>query len=297
VNQIVVVFGGTGFLGRRAVRHLLDRGFVVRVASRHPERGKTFFREKLSELDLIEADIADDASIREAVTGAFAVVNAISLYVKRGEQTFHSVHVEAAAKLARHSRESAVARLVHVSGIGADAVSSSPYIRSRGEGENAVHAAFPAATIVRPAVMFGPDDVFLIPLLELLRKSPIFPVFGRGQTRLQPAYVEDVGEAIARLVDASQVDRIYEFAGPRTYTYKELLQTVVSHLGSRRALISVPFAIWQAAAFFAEFLPRPFITRNQVELMTIDNVASSAWPGFHTLGIEPHGIEVVLATR
>jgi len=297
MTRIVVVFGGTGFLGRRIVRHLLDQGFVVRVASRHPERGKTIFREKLSELDLIQADIASDASIREAVKGAFGVVNAISFYVERGKQTFYSVHVEAAARLARHSRESAVARLVHVSGIGADASSSSPYIRSRGEGEKIVKAAFPAATIVRPAVMFGPDDAFLTSLSELASKSPILPVFGRGQTRLQPAYVEDVGKAIARVLDALQAEKVYEFAGPRTYRYEELLQTVVSHLGLRRALMPVPFAIWQTAALFAEFLPHPFITRNQVELMTIDNVASPGCSGLHTLGIEPHGIEVVLATR
>ncbi|TMJ81976.1 MAG: sugar nucleotide-binding protein, partial [Alphaproteobacteria bacterium] len=172
-----------------------------------------------------------------------------------------------------------------------------PYIRSRGEGEKIVKAAFPAATIVRPAVMFGPGDAFLTSLSELASKSPILPVFGRGQTRLQPAYVEDVGKAIARVFDALQAEKVYEFAGPRTYTYQELLQTVVSHLGLRRALMPVPFAIWQTAAWFAEFLPHPFITRNQVELMTIDNVASPGCPGLRALGIEPHGIESVLATR
>jgi NADH dehydrogenase len=153
----VVVFGGTGFLGRRVVRHLLDHGYAVRAASRHPERGESSFPAGLP-LELVRADIGEDASVRDAVRDASAAVNAVSLYVERGNQTFQSVHVEAAERLARHARAAGVARLVHVSGIGADPASSSPYIRSRGNGEHAVRAAFPEATIVRPAVMFGPDD-------------------------------------------------------------------------------------------------------------------------------------------
>jgi NADH dehydrogenase len=243
---------------------------------------------------LARADVSDDASIGAVVRGAFGVVNALSLYVEQGGQTFHSVHVEAAARLAMHSKNAGVARLIHVSGIGADAASRSPYIQSRGEGENAVRSAFPAATIIRPAVMFGPDDAFLIPLIKLLRRSPIFPMFGRGRTALQPAYVEDVAEAVARTLDASQAQPVYELGGPHIYTYEDLLRAVGVQLGSPRVLLPVPFAIWQALASLAEHLPRAPITRNQVELMRIDNVASPACAGFGALGIEPHGIEMVL---
>ncbi len=293
--QKVVVFGGTGFLGRRIAQHLLEHGYAVRVASRHPDRGKKIFRDKASAPELARADIGEDPSTRDAVAGAVGVVNAVSLYVERPGQTFYSVHVEAAARLARHSRDSGVVRLAHVSGIGASAASPSPYIRSRGEGENAVRAAFPAASIIRPAVMFGPDDAFLTPLTGLLRTLPLFPVFGRGETRLQPAYVEDVGEAIARTFNLAHAETVYELVGPRTYTYKDLLQTLSHHLGLRRALVPVPFAMWQTLAFFAELLPQAPITRNQVELMAIDNVASPACPGFGALGIEPHGIEEILS--
>src|SRR5438270_5835369 len=188
VTRTVAVFGGTGFLGRRVVQHLLDHQFAVRVASRHPERGKAIFHDKTSALELVRADISEDAPTIAAVAGTFGVVNAVSLYVERRNQTFHSVHVVAAERVARHARNSGVSRLAHVSGIGADAASPSSYIRSRGEGENAVRAAFPAATVIRPAVMFGPDDAFLTPLTGLLRKFPLFPVFGRGRTMLQPAY-------------------------------------------------------------------------------------------------------------
>jgi NADH dehydrogenase len=145
--------------------------------------------------------------------------------------------------------------------------------------------------------MFGPDDAFLIPLTGLLRKLPLFPMFGKGRTLLQPAYVEDVGEAIARIFAAAQAEPVYELAGPRTYTYKELLQKISNNLGLRRALVPVPFMMWQSLALLAEFLPKPPITRNQVELMQADNVAASGSSGFGALGIEPHGIDTVLAAK
>jgi uncharacterized protein YbjT (DUF2867 family) len=295
VTSRVVVFGGTGFLGRRIVHHLADHGFAVRVASRHPERGKTIFAGRSPALEMVRADIGEETSITGAVEGAFGVVNAVSLYVERDGQTFHSVHVEASERLARLARDAGAARLVHVSGIGADTASSSPYIRSRGKGESAVRTAFPTAVIVRSAVMFGPDDAFLMPLTRLLRNVPAFPLFGSGHTRLQPAYVKDVGEAVARIIDTAQPEPVYELAGPRIWTYKELLKKVSNHLGLRCALIPVPFSAWQVLAFLAEFLPTPAITRNQVELMKIDNVASPACAGFDVLGITPAGIEKVLA--
>lgn len=292
------MFGGTGFLGRRVVRQMLDRDFAVRVASRRPERGDAIVRAKSlvksSALEFVRADISDDASIEAVVAGAFGVVNAVSLYVEQDGRTFHSVHVEAAARVAMHSREANVAGLVHVSGIGADAASASSYIRSRGEGENAVRAAFPLAKIIRPAVMFGPDDAFLVPLLKLLRKFPVFPLFGSGRTQLQPACVEDVGAAIARTLEASQAAAIHELGGPHVYSYRELLRTVCDCLGLQRLFVPVPFAMWQALALLAENLPGPPITRNQIELMRTDNVASPDCAGFGALGIEPHGIEAVL---
>jgi NADH dehydrogenase len=143
--------------------------------------------------------------------------------------------------------------------------------------------------------MFGPDDAFLTRIAGLLRKFPAFVLFGRGRTILQPAHVEDVGEAIARIIGAAQAESLYEFAGPRIYAYRDLLETVCDHFGLRRALVPAPFLVWQTLAYLAELLPRPPITRNQVELMRIDNVSSSAQPGFSALGIEPRGIEAVLA--
>jgi NADH dehydrogenase len=294
-GPLVAVFGGTGFLGRHVVQHLVGRRAAVRIAVRHPEHGKEIFSDQLSGLEFVRADVCDDASITAAVAGAFGVVNAVSLYMERGNRTFHSVHVEAAARVATLARAAGVARLVHVSGIGANARSRSPYIRSRGEGEDAVRAAFGAATIIRPAVMFGPDDTFLIPLTNLLRRFHVLPIFGNGQTALQPAFVEDVGEAIARAFDADRAEAVYELGGPRVYTYNCLLRAIGNHLRIRPVLIPVPFGIWQALASVAEMLAQAPISRSQVELMRIDNIASQNLPSFEAFAIEPHGIEVVLA--
>jgi NADH dehydrogenase len=294
IPQIVTVFGGTGFLGRRVVAHLLDLGFTVRIAARHPDRARRMFADEARPLEPIRADVSDDGSVAAAVAGAFAVVNAVSLYVERGGATFHSVHVEAAARVARQAQAHRVERLVHVSGIGADAGSASRYIRSRGEGEAAVRAAFCAATIVRPAVMFGPHDAFLTPLVELLRRFSVFPMFGRGRTRVQPAHVDDVARGIASALAGAQQEPIYELAGPRIYTFDNLLRTICAHLGVERMLVPVPFGLWRPLAFAAEMLPHPPLTLNQVELMEVDNVASPDRPGFAALAIEPRSLESAL---
>jgi uncharacterized protein YbjT (DUF2867 family) len=181
---------------------------------------------------------------------------------------------------------------VHVSGIGANTASSSPYIRSRGEGETAVQTAFPGAVIVRPAVIFAPDDSFLTTILRLLRSLPAYPMFGDGRTRLQPVYVDDVGAAIAQILRQSQKPYpVYELAGPRVYSYEELLRTIARIAGLRPVLMRMPFIFWNALAGVAEMLPQPPLTRNQVELLQIDTTASERLPGFRALGISPRSLE------
>jgi uncharacterized protein YbjT (DUF2867 family) len=223
------------------------------------------------------------------------VVNAVSLYVERGQQTFHSVHVEAAQRVAAQARWAGVERLVHVSGIGADAASPSRYIRKRGEGELAVRAAFADALFVRPAVMFGSDDAFLTTILKLLRQLPTYPMFGRGRTRLQPVYVEDVAEAVARVMRRAETHSIiFEFGGPRVYSYEQFLRAVAHQAGLAPLLIPIPLAVWHALAWASEIFPNPLLTRNQVELMQIDTVSSPEKPGFVEVGISPHSVEAIL---
>jgi uncharacterized protein YbjT (DUF2867 family) len=293
-DRTVTVFGGTGFLGRRIVRYLRSCGFPVRVASRRPDRGHRLFGPDDPELRSVGANIHDNLSVAEALAGAYGVVNAVSLYVERGQQTFHSVHVEAAQRVAAQADRAGVERLVHVSGIGADAASPSRYIRKRGEGELAVRAAFADALFVRPAVMFGPDDAFLTTILKLLRQLPIYPMFGSGRTRLQPAYVEDVAEAVALVMRRAETPKIFEFGGPRVYSYEQFLRAVAHQAGLAPLLIPMPFAVWHALAWASEILPGSPLTRNQVELMQIDTVSSPELPGFIDLKVSPHSVEAIL---
>ena len=280
------VFGGTGFVGRRVVAHLRAAGTRVRIVSRHSRRAED------DGIEQIATDARDERSLTAAVAGTDAVVNAISLYVEHGSATFHSVHVKAAANIARAARQAGIRRLVHISGIGANTASPWPYVRCRGEGEAAVQTAFPGAVIVRPAVMFAPDDAFLATILRLLRSLPAYPIFGDGRTRLQPVYAENVAAAISQIVGQSQKPHpVYELAGPRVYAYEELVRTIARIAGLRPVLVRIPFALWDALAGIAEMLPRPPVTRNQVELMRTDTTASETLPGFRALGILPRSLE------
>ena len=292
-DRIVTVFGGTGFLGSRVASHLPGQSLSARIASRHPDRIPS--PSAGTALQSTLADINDKDAVAAAVAGAYGVVNAVSCYVERGTETFHAVHVDAAERLARQAQRAGVERYVHVSGIGADVTSRSRYIRNRGEGELAVQAAFANAIIIRPAVMFGRDDAFLNTLVKLLKRLPAYPMFGRGLTRLQPAYVEDVALAIARaLQPTAENPATYELGGPRIYTYEELLKVVARRLGKTPVLFSVPFPIWHSLARIAEMLPGSPLSRNQVELMEIDTVASAGIPGFDAFGIDPQPVEYVL---
>jgi NADH dehydrogenase len=292
---IVTVFGGAGFLGRRVVRHLRDHAFAVRVASRRPDGGRKLFDPDDPHVRFVAADIHDGPSVASALEGAYGAVNAVGLYAQRGENTFERVHVTGARRLAAQASLARVERLAHVSGIGSDPASPSLYIRKRGEGELAVRAAFPSALVVRPAVMFGPDDAFLTVTLKLLRLFPVYPMFGRGETRLQPAYVEDVAEAIARALRRTEPQAVtFEFGGPHVYRYKELLRTIAREAGRQPLLIPAPFAAWRALAWGCEKLPKPPITTSQVELMQLDTVASPRAPGFAELGISPQSLASVL---
>ena len=289
-ERIITAFGGTGFLGRHIVRHLLDQGLAARIASRHPERGGS-----AAGIQSIRADINDEGVVAAAVAGAYGVVNAVSLYRESGTETFHAIHVRAAERLARQAKRAGVERLVHVSGIGANPGSKSPYIRRRGEGELAVQAAFANAIIVRPAVMFGFDDAFLTTLVQLLKRLPAYPMFGLGMTRLQPVHVEDVAEAIERALQPEASQPVtYELGGPTVYAYKDLLKLIAGRLHKRPILFPIPFSLWYGLAAIAEMVPGAPLTRNQVELMEMDTVVPAGMPGFSELGISPDPLERML---
>src|SRR4051812_43259387 len=297
-RRLVTVFGGTGFLGRRIVRQLLDHDLEVRAASRRPERTASMFEPNVAGLTLVRADVQNETEVIAALAGSYAVVNCVSLYVERGQDTFDALHVEAAARLSRLVRAAGVDRLAHISGIGADPASPSPYISARGHGEQVVQTAFPSAILIRPAVMFGPDDAFLTTLVRLVRLLPVYPMFGRGETKLQPVYVEDVADAVTRLIASTGATSqpYYELGGPQIFTYEELLRTIARHIGARTRFVPMPFVLWHALAWISEHVPGAPLTRNQIALMQHDNVASPNCPGLPELGIKPTAIEAVLPT-
>ena len=294
----VSVFGGTGFLGQRLVRRLASEGTAVRVVVRHPDHARSALRAAdMERLTFFCADVRDRGAVAGAVAGSDAVVNAVSAYVETGGVTFESVHERGAEMLAREAAAAGVARLVLVSGIGADPQSGSDYIRSRGRGERVVQEAFPGATIVRPCAMFGPGDALFCTLAHLARLLPVIPLIGGGHTRLQPVYVEDVAEAIAHmLANSATAGRTYELAGPDVYTMRELTEIVLRVTGRQRLLAPVPFAVAEIQARLFELLPNPPLTTGQVELLKTDNVASASLPGLRELSIKPKTVEEIIPT-
>ena len=287
---LVTVFGGTGFLGRRIVASLLGREARVRIAARHPHRPGMPSSDRVQH---VVANVTDLASIEAAIDGADAVANAVSLYVEKGAATFRAIHLEAALAVAEAAARHG-ARLVHVSGIGADPAATSPYVRFRGLGEDAVRAACDSAAVLRPAVMIGAGDAFLTALARVVR-FPVVPLFGDGGTRLAPVFVGDVAEAAAiALTDPDPHAGINELGGPETLAYRDLVRRVAQHLGRRPILLPLPLPVWDALAAAGRLLPSPPITEGQVTLMRRDNVPSPARPGLAAFGVDPTDLATVL---
>ena len=284
----VTVFGGTGFLGRAIVERLLAEGLAVRVAVRHPDKAA-------AGAQAVYADLCDESSLASAIEGAQAVINAVGLYVEKGAETFEAIHETGALNLARQAAAQNVERLVHVSGIGADPRSASSYVRARAKGELLVTEAFPRATILRPSVLFGPQDSFLNALADIAARMPFLPLFGRGNTRLQPVYVGDVAKAALRALNHPEAaGKTYELGGPEVYSYHALVKLVLARSKRRRLLLPLPFPVWQALAALASLLPSPPLTRAQVVLMKQDNVVTKGATSLDDLDIEATALEDVL---
>ena len=304
----VTVFGGSGFLGRRIVERLAAAGSDVRVGVRHPERAS--FRRgpgsngrngvdgddgRSGRIEVVRADVWDESTVARAVKGSASVINTVGHYVEKRGATFDAIHGRGALHVARQVKEAGAERLVHVSGLGADPASDSPYVRARGIGEGLVREAFDGATILRPSVIFGPNDSFLNKLAGMARKVPVLPLFGTGGTRLQPVFVGDVAEACAKvLADPSTQGRVYELGGPRVYAYRELVRLVIEGSGSRTALVPIPFPMWEVLAAVTALHPSPPLTRDQVKLMKRDNVVGREALTLGDLGIRPVALEEVL---
>ncbi|MES2473737.1 MAG: complex I NDUFA9 subunit family protein [Pseudomonadota bacterium] len=294
-TNLVTIFGGSGFLGRHTVRALAKAGWRIRVATRHPARG--FFLRPLGtvgQIDFVKCDVADEASVAAAVAGSHAVINLTGILFQKG-QTFEDVQAEGAANIAKAAADAGATSLVHVSAIGADADSESEYAVTKAEGEKSVREAFPDAVILRPSIIFGPEDGFFNKFAGMARFLPMLPLVGGGHTRFQPVFVGDVAAAIVQTLSShSARGRTFELGGPSIYSFKELLQMILRETGRKRVLVPLPFAIASIQAAFLQILPNPVLTMDQVKLLRKDNVVAPTAAGLADLGITPTSVEAVI---
>jgi uncharacterized protein YbjT (DUF2867 family) len=294
--RLATVFGGSGFVGRYVVRQLAREGWRVNVAVRDAERAK--FLKPMGDVGQVTpmaVSLRDPAAVAAAVAGAEAVVNLVGILYEGGAQSFEAIHHQGARTVAEAAAKAGVGRLVHVSAIGADPASPSLYARTKAAGEAAVRAARPDATILRPSLVFGPEDGFFNRFAGLARVLPALPLFGGGRTRFQPVYVGDVAEAVVRsLADPKTAGKTYELGGPTIYTFRQLMELMLKEIRRRRCLVSIPFPIARLEARVLQVLPVPPLTVDQVRLLERDNVVAPGTPGLPELGIAPTPVETVI---
>lgn len=298
-RRVITVFGGSGFLGRALVQRLAREGDTVRVAIRDPESALSL--KLLGDVGQIvpwPADIGNKESVARAAQGANAVVNLVGILYQKRSRTFRQVHVDGAANIAEAAAAAGVERLVHVSAIGADKNSPAVYAQTKAQGEEAVRRHFADATVVRPSVVFGPDDHFFNLFAAISRFTPVLPVYGGGEgPKMQPVYVADVAKAVAQILnDPATKGKTYELGGPRAYSFRRLMELMLAVTGRRRWLVPFPFALAALQAWFLEWSPKPLLTRDQVKLLTRDNVVSPDALKFADLGIQPEPAEAILPT-
>jgi uncharacterized protein YbjT (DUF2867 family) len=290
-DKLVTVFGGSGFLGRHAVRALANRNYRIRVAVRRPElTGYLQPLGRVGQIHAVQANLRFADSVAAAVRDADAVVNLVGILYEKGRQRFDAIQAEGAATVAS-AAATAGASLIHISAIGADEHSPSHYARSKAAGERLVLAAQPAAVIMRPSFAFGPEDEFFNRFAAMASLSPVLPLPGGGTMRSQPVFAGDIAEAVGKAVDGdAKPGTIYELGGPEVRTFKELMEFMLSTIERRRLLAPVPFALMKLQATFLQFLPKPPLTPDQVEMLKADNVVAAA---AHDQGRTLEGLGVV----
>ena len=298
-DTLVTVYGGSGFLGRHLVRALAKRHYRIRVAVRRPElAGYLQPLGRVGQIHAVQANLRHQGSVEAAARDASILINLVGVLFERGQQRFNAVHAQGAERVALAANASG-ARLVHVSAIGADEQSPSAYARSKGAAERLVLAAQPSAVVMRPSILFGPEDDFFNRFGARARISPALPLIGGGLTRFQPAFVGDVATAIADAADGNaRGGTVYELGGPEVRTFRELMQFVLATIERKRLLVPLPFFLAKLQALALQFMPKPMLTPDQVELLRVDNVVSAAAKAegrtFQGLGIDPETIEAIV---
>ncbi|HEY5209103.1 MAG TPA: complex I NDUFA9 subunit family protein [Stellaceae bacterium] len=297
-NRRVTIVGGAGLTGRNIVKRLAARGAVITVASRNAVAAG-FLRPMgdVGQIAPFDVGIADGAMLARLIAGRDTVISCAGILAEHGRNSFDLVHHRGPAMLARLAAEAGVRRFVHVSAIGADPRSPSAYARSKAAGEASVLAAFPGATIMRPSLIFGPEDGAFNLFGAMARALPALPLIGGGRTRFQPVFVDNVADAIVAVLDRPEAEgRIYELGGPEILTFRQMLELLLRVVRRPRALVPVPAGLASFLAYFLEFLPDPPLTRDQIKLLQIDNVVGPGMPGLAELGVAPAALGLVLPT-
>ncbi len=298
--SLVTVFGASGFLGRYVIRELTARGWRVRAAVRNPHTAHELkVIGDVGQVQLMQANLRFRKSVARAVEGSDAVINLVSILFESGRQTFEALNVNGAESIGEACAASGVTNVAHVSAIGADDTSLSEYARTKREGEFALQSHVPTADIFRPSIIFGPEDEFFNRFAGLAAMAPALPLIGGGKTQLQPVFVEDVATAIAIAVTRGTKGETFELGGPQTYSFKALMEFILDTIGKKRFLAPVPWFASNIMGFSGELtgaLPfvKPFLTRDQVQNLKVDNIASEDALGFEAFGIQPSTIEAIV---
>ena len=296
-RSVATVFGGSGFIGRYIVKRLARKGFVVRVPVRDTERA-LFLKPMgaVGQVVPLYASLTNQATVHRAVDGADLVVNTVGILAEGRSGDFHDIHAEGAGLVARLAATAGVARLVHISAIGADPHAASRYAATKGIGEAMLREAFPGATILRPSLVFGAEDALFNRFAAMARMLPIMPVIC-GDTRFQPVFVGDVADAVmAALTRQDAVGAAYELGGPRVWQFRELLAYILQETGRARPMVDVPLGLARLQARFMELVPGKPLTRDQLLMLQQDNVVGADMPGLTDLGIVPTPVELVVPT-
>lgn len=303
-DEMITVFGASGFIGRYVVRALAKAGYRVRAATRRPHLANDLKpMGVVGQIQLVQANLRNPDSVARAVEGSAGVINLVGILFESGRQNFESLQSEGAKLVAEKAAEAGIERFVHISAIGADAQSKSQYARTKALGEQAVRAALPTATILRPSIVFGTEDEFFNKFANMARFAPALPLIGGGQTKFQPVWCSDVADAAVAALDSEAArGRTYELGGPEVYSFKELMQFILSTTRRKRLLVPVPFFAASGLGLMGEItgaLPfvQPFLTRDQVTLLKKDNVVGASGEDVGTLadfGIEPETVEAIV---
>jgi NADH dehydrogenase len=295
-DRLVTVFGGSGFIGRHLVRSLANEGWRIRVAVRRPNVAH-FLKPmgRVGQIQIVRNNVRNDAQVEAAVDHSDAVINLVGILAQRGRQRFDALHVEAADRIAAAARSAGVARLVHFSALGAGEKTPAQYFRSKAAGETAMRTGFPDVTIVRPALVFGPEDAFFNRFAGLARLLPVLPIYGGGRTRFQPVYVGDVAQGVTKILDRPDAaGKIFEFAGPEVMSFREVLEFVLRETQRKRVLLSLPFGLGRLQGSILQFVPGKPLTRDQVLMLETDTVPSGKLPGLRDLGVAPSAPEAIV---